>query len=220
MADRSRRNRRATCTSMRCRPAISRRWACASLRGRDFAIADTAGERPGRHRQRVAGAQVLPERESDRTADQHRPERAPPEPGDRRPRAGYQVPDAAGTGAPDRVSPGRAAWRRTEPVRGSAARRPAAVDRRARRQRGARAGRRRAGQDRNRQRPHPRIARQRAGHGRAGIGPWLHRARPGLRGALRAARLRGLATGEGDRLAARARRHACGACSGSCCATA
>ena len=41
---------------------------------------------------------------------------------DRRRRAGHEVPDAAGTRAPHRLSPGGSAWRRTESLRGGAAR--------------------------------------------------------------------------------------------------
>ena len=121
-------------------------------------------------------------------------------------RARHEVPDAAGAGAAHRVSPGRAAEQRAESLCGRALvpalyrRLPTASPTSC-----ASARCRCAAADRNRQRPHPRIARQRAGHGVAGIEPWRHRARPGLRGALRPAGLCRVATGEGDRPAARAR---------------
>ncbi len=78
------------------------------------------------------------------------------------------------------------------------------------RSRRARDRRRRAGQDRDRDRSDPRVARQGAGHGAAGFWSRLHGTRPGLRRSLRSSRLRGVPTGEGDRIATRARRHARG----------
>ena len=60
----------------------------------------------------------------------------------------------------------------------------------------------RAGEDRDRDRSHPRVARQGESHGPPGLGSWRLGARPGVLQSLRTPGVRGVATGQGDRLEA------------------
>ena len=180
-----------------------------------------ADEHGSRHRQRVAGAAVLPERESNWPPHHHRAKRSPPE----RWRSSVSsrmrsIRRCRSRRAVSRIFRSRRrAWIGIFLPRSAPVGRPLG-DRRADQERGAHAGWRRAGQDRDRDRSNPRVARQGAGHGAAGVRAGLHGARARVCRAVWSPRVRGVASGEGDRPAARARRDPRRRCCGPSSATA
>ena len=222
MAGRSRRNRRATCTSTRSRPGYFETLGTRVLRGRDFAAADTPTRAPasssstsrwraGSSRTRIRSAAASPSAEASAGAtceivglvpdakDQTLQEPARriaylpvAQQGDERNLFAEVRPIGQAVGD-------RRAASATE-VRALDAGVPVRIE---------------TVTDRIRES----LVKERV-MARAGVGSWRHGARPGLRGLYGLLAYAVSRTGEGDRPAARARRDARGACCGSSCATA